>query len=50
MPVSCPEINGSEGGNVIFIFYFIFVLFFFFFFFFQLRCAFVALPDYALLA
>ena len=45
MPVSCPEINGSEGGNVTYIlFYFCFILFF------QLKCAFVALPDYALLA
>ena len=44
MPVSCPEINGSEGGNINFIFYFCFILVF------QLKCAFVALPDYALLA
>ena len=47
MPVSCPEINESEGGNLTFIFYFIFVLFCFIF---QLNCEFVALPDYALLA
>ena len=44
MPVSCPEINGSEGGNLTLIFYFCFILFF------QLKCAFVVLPDYALLA
>ena len=44
MLVSCPEINESEGGNLTFIFYFCFILFF------QLKGAFVALPDYALLA
>ena len=44
MPVSYPDINGSEGGNfTVFnlfynVFYFMFVLFYF-----QLKCTFVAL-------